>query len=161
MKRKATCLLPLTLLTMCHGSLTAQKGSDAREWLTTADRSALFAEQKGMLPFSSPANGFPAIEVNDMQQFQSMDGFGFALTGGSAQLLMRMDPGPRADLLKQLFSPAAGGVSYLRATIGASDMNERVYSYDDLPQGETDVDLAKFTLGPDRAEVIPDRKSVV
>ncbi len=161
MKRKATCLLPLTLLIMCHDSLTAQKGSDAREWLTTADRSALCAEQKERSSFSSPANGFPAIEVNDMQQFQSMDGFGFALTGGSAQLLMRMEAGPRADLLKQLFSPATGGVSYLRVTIGASDMNERVYSYDDLPQGETDVDLAKFSLGPDRAEVIPVLKQIL
>ena len=74
-----------------------------------------------------------------MQQYQSIDGFGFALTGGSAQLLMRMDPGPRADLLKQLYDPAHAAVSYLRVTIGASDMNERVYSYDDLSKGETDV----------------------
>ncbi len=161
MKSKLTCLLPVALLIVFHGSLTAQKGSDARQWLTTADRSALLAEQKDTLPFSSPANAFPAVEVNDMQQFQSMDGFGFALTGGSAQLLMRMEPGPRADLLKQLFAPAATGVSYLRVTIGASDMNERVYSYDDLSKGETDVDLAKFTLGPDRADVIPVLKQIL
>jgi glucosylceramidase len=161
MKSKLTCLLPVALLIVFHGSLTAQKGSDARAWLTTADRSALLAEQKDTLPFSSPANAFPAIEVNDMQQYQSMDGFGCALTGGSAQLLMRMDPGPRADLLKQLFAPANTGVSYLRVTIGASDMNERVYSYDDLSKGETDVDLAKFTLGPDRADVIPVLKQIL
>jgi glucosylceramidase len=161
MKSKVTWLLPAALLIVFHGSLMAQKGSDAREWLTTADRSALLAEQKDTLPFSSPANAFPAIEVNDMQQFQSMDGFGFALTGGSAQLLMRMEPGPRADLLKQLFAPAGIGVSYLRVTIGASDMNERVYSHDDLSKGETDVDLAKFTLGPDRADVIPVLKQIL
>src|ERR1700730_3007963 len=161
MKSKVARLLPIALLIISHGSLTAQKGSDARQWLTTADRSALVAEQKDTLPFSSPANAFPAIDVNDMQQFQSMDGFGFALTGGSAQLLMRMEPGPRADLLKQLFAPAATGVSYLRVTIGASDMNERVYSYDDLSKGETDVDLAKFTLGPDRADVLPVLKQIL
>jgi glucosylceramidase len=161
MKSKVAWLLPLALLILSHGSLTAQQGSDAWEWLTTADRSALLAEQKDALPFSSPANSAPTIDVNDMQQYQSMDGFGFALTGGSAQLLMRMDPGPRAALLKDLFDPAGTAVSYIRITIGASDMNERVYSYDDLGKGETDVDLARFTLGPDRADVIPVLKQIL
>jgi glucosylceramidase len=161
MKSKVARLLPIALLVISHGSLTAQKGSDAHEWLTTADGSAFLAEQKDTLAFSSPANAFPAIDVNDMQQFQSIDGFGFALTGGSAQLLMRMESGPRADLLNQLFAPANTGASYLRVTIGASDMNERVYSYDDLSKGETDVDLAKFTLGPDRADVIPVLKQIL
>jgi glucosylceramidase len=43
----------------------------------------------------------------------------------------------------------------VRISIGASDMNSRVYSYDDVPEGATDVDLAKFSLDPDRADVIP------
>jgi glucosylceramidase len=161
MKSKVAALLPIALLIASPVSLTAQKEAVAREWLTTADRSALLAEQKESLPFSSPASAAPTIDVNDMQQFQSMDGFGFALTGGSAQLLMRMDPEPRADLLKQLFDPARAAVSYIRVTIGASDMNERVYSYDDLAPGETDVNLAKFTLGPDRADVIPVLKQIL
>src|SRR3984893_9946007 len=112
MKSKVARLLPIALLIISHGSLTAQKGPDAHEWLTTADRSALLAEQKDTLPFSSPANAFPVIDVNDMQQFQSIDGFGFALTGGSAQLLMRMEPGPRTGLLNQLFAPATPRASY-------------------------------------------------
>src|SRR6202035_1995972 len=144
-----------------HSASTAQELPNARIWLTTADRSALLAEQKDPLPFASPANVLPTIDVNDMQQFQAMDGFGFAVTGGSAQLLMRMEPGPRADLLKELFAPAAIGVSYLRVTIGASDMNERVYSYDDLAKGETDGDLTRFTLAPDRADVIPVLKQIL
>ena len=52
-------------------------------------------------------------------------------------------------------------MSYLRVTIGASDMNERVYSYDDLAKGETDADLARFSLGPDRADVIPVLKQIL
>ena len=161
MKNKPTSLLPFALLIAFHGSLMAQNDAAAREWLTTLDRSALLAEQKDTLAFSSPAKAFPAIEVNDMQQYQSMDGFGFALTGGSAQLLMHMESGPRAELLHLLFAPDNTGVSYLRVTIGASDMNERVYSYDDLSKGETDADLAKFTLGPDRADVIPVLKEIL
>src|ERR1039458_8915800 len=93
---------------------------------------------------SSPAR--PLRTVDDAQHFQTMDGFGFALTGGSAELLMRMSAGPRTALLKQLFTTGGDGigVSYLRVSIGASDMNERVFSYDDLPPGETDVEMAKF-----------------
>ena len=163
MKMQIGWLLACALLVTSHGVSTAQEPTDIRLWLTTADRSALLAEQKDPLHFSSSANEFPTIDVNDMQQFQSMDGFGFALTGGSAQLLMRMDPGPRADLLKELFASEgnAVGVSYLRVTIGSSDMNERVYSYDDLPPGETDVNLARFSLGPDRADVIPVLKQIL
>ena len=163
MKMQIGWLLACALLVTSHGVSTAQEPTDIRLWLTTADRSALLAEQKDPLHFSSSANEFPSIDVNDMQQFQSMDGFGFALTGGSAQLLMRMDPGQRADLLKELFASEgnAVGVSYLRVTIGSSDMNERVYSYDDLPPGETDVNLARFSLGPDRADVIPVLKQIL
>jgi glucosylceramidase len=141
----------------------AQELPNARFWLTTADRSALLTEQKDPLSFSSPADTLPAIEVNDMQQFQPIDGFGFALTGGSAQLLMRMEPGPRADVLKELFAAPGNGIgaSYLRVTIGSSDMNERVFSYDDLQPGETDVNLAHFSLGPDRADVIPALKQIL
>lgn len=163
MKMQIAGLLLCALLIKSHGVSSAQEVPNARLWLTTADRSALLAEQKDSLPFSSPANQSPAIDVNDMQQFQSIDGFGFALTGGSAQLLMRMEPGPRADLLKELFANQANGVrvSYLRVTIGSSDMNERVYSYDDLQPGETDVNLAHFSLGPDRADVIPVLKQIL
>jgi glucosylceramidase len=77
------------------------------------------------------------LTVDDAKHFQAMDGFGFALTGGSAQLLMRMGAAPRTALLKELFTIGGDGigVSYLRVSIGASDMNERVFSYDDLPAG--------------------------
>ncbi|MGC1162248.1 MAG: glycoside hydrolase family 30 beta sandwich domain-containing protein, partial [Candidatus Sulfotelmatobacter sp.] len=85
------------------------------------------------------------------------------LTGGSAQLLMRMGAAQRAALLKELFTTGDNGigVSYLRVSIGSSDMNERVFSYDDLSPGETDVEMAKFDLGPDRADVIPVLKEIL
>src|ERR1700679_3919405 len=92
-----------------------------------------------------------------------MDGFGFALTGGSAQLLMHMDSSQRSDLLKQLFGTGDGaiGVSYLRISIGSSDMNDHAFTYDDLAPGETDPSLAKFELGPDSSSVIPVLKEIL
>ena len=92
-----------------------------------------------------------------------MDGFGFAVTGGSAQLLMRMDPEKRAAILHELYADDGNniGTSYIRISVGSSDMNDHVYSYDDLPKGETDPSLAKFSLGPDRADVIPILKEIL
>ncbi len=142
---------------------SAQQEREVRLWLTTPDRAAIVAPQQNLLHFSSDAGNLPLLTVDDAQHFQTMDGFGFALTGGSAQLLMRMSAGARAALLKQLFTTGGDriGVSYLRVSIGASDMNERVFSYDDLPPGETDVEMAKFNLGPDRADVIPVLKEIL
>lgn len=144
-------------------SSNAQQNRDARLWLTTPDRTSLVALQSNSLHFSSEAGKLPVLTVDDAQHFQSMDGFGFALTGGSAQLLMRMAADKRSALLKELFTTGADGigVSYLRVSIGASDMNERVFSYDDLPSGETDPEMAKFSLGPDRADVIPMLKEIL
>ena len=139
------------------------RDSEARLWLTTPDRAALVALQTNSLHFSSEAGQLPVLTVDDVQHFQTMDGFGFALTGGSAQLLMRMGAAQRAALLKTLFATGDNGigVSYLRVSIGASDMNERVFSYEDLPAGETDPEMAKFSLGPDRADVIPVLKEIL
>ena len=145
----------------------AQDARNAQMWLTNADRSALVALQPAPLPFGATTDGSEAspivVDVNDMAQFQSMDGFGVALTGGSAQLLMKMDSAKRAALLKELFSTGGDGigVSYLRLSIGASDMNDHVFSYDDLPDGHTDPDVKKFDLGEDKQDVIPVMKEIL
>jgi len=138
---------------------------DAQLWLTKGDRSALLALQPAPLHFSTtpaPASA-RVIDVNDMQQYQPIDGFGFALTGGSAQLLMHMSPERRSALLKELFAPEGDGIhaSYLRVSIGSSDMNDHAYTYDDLPAGQTDPQLAKFSLDIDRADVIPALKEIL
>jgi glucosylceramidase len=103
------------------------------------------------------------IIVDDMQSFQPMDGFGFALTGGSAELLMKMSSGARAALLRELFAADGPGirVSYLRVSIGASDLNSSVFSYDDRPAGETDFPLAHFGLGRDLQDVVPVLREVL
>jgi glucosylceramidase len=147
---------------LCGFSLAAA-GQEAQVWLSTPDRSQVLALQKAPLSFSSPSGTLPTVEVNDDQRFQAIDGFGFALTGGSAQLLMRMQPAQRTALLKEVFGPADAGiaVSYLRLTIGASDMNARVFSYDDLPPGQTDPEMARFDLGPDRDDVVPAVKEIL
>lgn len=132
-------------------------------WLTAPDGTARFEKQPGALVFAPDRSGEPAIDVDAGRMFQSMVGFGFTLTGGSAMHLVRMDPAARAALLRGLFSTDGDGIgtSCLRLTIGASDLNERVFSYCDLPDGETDPELRRFDLGPDRTDVIPVLKEIL
>ncbi|HEY5254263.1 MAG TPA: glucosylceramidase, partial [Acidobacteriaceae bacterium] len=64
------------------------KAQTASVWLTTPDKSSLVAQQPNGLQFAHPQKDVPTIAVDDAKKFQTIDGFGFALTGGSAQLLM-------------------------------------------------------------------------
>src|SRR5882757_8728708 len=104
--------------------LAAHGQKDVSLWLTNADRSALFQQQTTPLPLVTGPATNQIIDVDGAKAYQTMDGFGFALTGGSAQLIMRMDPAKRADLLHELFGTDGNniGVSYLRLSVGASDM---------------------------------------
>ena len=156
------CLLAFTLISNA-ASLLAEHHGNAAAWLTTSDRSSIFQKQPAPLRFEKRDTSSATIEVDDRHTFQSIDGFGFALTGGSAQLMMRMAADRRAALIQQLFGTGTDqiGISYLRVSIGSSDMNERVFTYDDLPEGKTDPSLSSFNLGPDREDVLPILKQIL
>lgn len=124
-------------------------------WLTRADRSALLQRQPEPLRFDGEARGGPGISIDAERPCQTMEGFGFALTGGSAWLVGRLPPSERRALLQELFSPAGIGVSCLRLSVGASDLSARAFSYDDPPAGGEDWELRRFDLLAGDPEVVP------
>ncbi len=166
MKSKAILpmLLSLTLAVSLAAPLAAPLAAQTGVslWLTNPDRSALLQLQSPPIPFTA-ATASQVITIDPAKTYQTMDGFGFALTQGSAELIMHMDPARRAALLQNLFTTTGDniGVSYLRLSIGASDMNATVYSYDDLPAGQTDTSMAHFSLDHDKADVIPLLKQIL
>ncbi len=156
------CIYLCALAISCSATLSVSAQRIAT-WLTNEDRSQLFAPQPVTVSFSPKAGGEPVITVNPDSSYQSIDGFGFALTGGSAQPIMKMDAKARAALLQELFGTRGRevGISYLRVSIGASDLNDHVFSYDDIPAGQSDSALAHFDLGPDKDNVIPVLQQVI
>src|SRR5690348_9432846 len=82
--------------------LEAQKKGDAALWLTTPDKEALFERQDVAYHFAKAPTANSVIEVDEGQKLQAIDGFGYALTGGSAQHMIRMDPASRAALIQEL-----------------------------------------------------------
>lgn len=133
-------------------------------WLTNPDKSALFQQQNVALNFSGGVAVEPVITVDSTTTYQTIDGFGYALTGGSAQLIYSLPADQRAALEQELFGTDDNhiGVSYLRVSIGASDMSARVFSYDDNAYPtQPDTLLANFDLSDDKTYLVPLLKEIL
>ena len=132
-------------------------------WLTKADQSALLQKQNIALNFSAGSNINTTITVDTTTTYQTIDGFGFCLTGGSASVINALGAAQQSALLTELFSTDSTfiGISYLRLSIGASDLSASDFTYDDMPQGQTDVNLANFSINPELTDLIPVLKKII
>jgi glucosylceramidase len=146
---------PVPTPTPAAGTITA--------WITKGDRSALLQRQNTLLAFNTVTNTNPTVDVDSTVAYQTVDGFGYTLTGGSAYLINRLSTAQRAALLQELFGSSDNsiGVSYLRLSIGASDLSAEVFSYNDMPAGQTDPTLANFSLSKDTVDLIPVLKEIL
>ena len=126
-------------------------------WLSTADgRKRL--ELGHDIAFDAAAEAKTTIEIDAGKRYQEMVGFGAAITDASAWLIeQRMNPAQRKALLAELFGREDNGIglSFARLTIGASDFSRRHYSFDDMPAGQRDPELAHFSIAPNRDDVLP------
>ena len=125
-------------------------------WLSTADRRLRLVRQPdiGM----APRNKLPDdIRVDTHASYQSMVGFGAAMTDASAWLLHNAMSAPkRAALLDEMFGPPPGlNLNMTRLTIGASDFSLKPYTLDDVPPGKTDPALKYFNAAPNLRDVVP------
>ncbi len=144
------------VLALAHAAQAAPP-VQAEAWLTTGDRTRLLAPQRG-LAFGEPGRAPLAITVDPSRRYQAMTGFGATITDASAWLIRhRMSPGQRDALMAELFGRGEGGVGFdfVRLTIGASDFSRTHYSLDDMPPGQSDPGLARFSIEPQRAELLP------
>lgn len=158
-------MLPFAALVFCCGDCkknsvpnNTQSLYNATAWTTFSNGSQLLNKQPQSIPFGNLAqSNAPIITVDTTKRYQQIDGFGYTLTGGSAQLIHQMDATSRGKLLNEVFGHDENSisVSYLRISIGASDLSSEVFSYDDMPVGQTDANLADFSLSRDTTDLIP------
>lgn len=146
-----------------NNPLVISQGPRISYWITKGDRSELLQNQNTQLLFETVSNSYPYIDVDSTKTFQTIDGFGYTLTGGSAYVINRLTPALKTALLQELFGNDTNsiGISYLRISIGASDLNASVFSYDDMPAGQTDTALARFSLSQDTLDIIPLLKEIL
>lgn len=97
------------------------------------------------------------VTINPEEQFQTMDGFGYAITYSSCYNLLKMSDSLRHELLKQTYDVKEGyGASYARISIGCNDFSSTEYTLCDEPG------LEHFRLYTDETDyVIPVLKEIL
>lgn len=130
-------------------------------WTTGRDQAKLLT--RSVINMGPADDNNISVVIDTTETLQTIDGFGYTLTGGSACLIRDMDVVSRAALLKELFDCTESGlcVSYLRLSIGASDLSKSVFSYCDLPGDAEDPGLENFSLSQDTSDVIPVLKEIL
>lgn len=108
----------------------------------------------GALAAASPA---ATITVDTAKRFQTMEGFGAAITESTAVILEERVPAAQRDrLLRSLFDPKSGaGFSFIRLPIGSCDFRTREYTFDDMPTGDADPQMTHFSIAPDLRVIVP------
>lgn len=129
---------------------------DAHVWVTTPDRAELMHD-RGTVAFTNTPSSDPTIMIDPTRRYQTMDGFGAAITDSTASVLYRLTPAARTQAMRSLFDQEQGiGVSALRQPMGASDfVDGPQYTYDDVAPGQTDFGLTHFSIAHDQAKILP------
>jgi glucosylceramidase len=135
-----------------------QNGPTVQPVVTTGDQTKLLQAQPTLEFSSGGQSSSLVITVDDTTTYQPIDGVGASLTDSSAWVIWnKLDAAQQTALMQSLFSPTSGiGISFLRQPMGASDFSASGnYSYDDVPAGQTDPNLANFTISHDSAYMVP------
>lgn len=103
------------------GDCVSGESSDVLAYVTTADKSRLFKETG--LEYGKSGSMSPyVVKIDYGRRFQTIDGFGAAITGAASYNLMHMPQQDRTAFLKKVFDRESGiGSSLVRVSIGASD----------------------------------------
>jgi glucosylceramidase len=154
LKIKTLAFKVITLLILTPG---ISIGQNTEKWVTKLDKSKLLEKQKQTVVFSKNNENLPTIFVDDSKSFQTIDGFGYTLTSGSATLINQLKD--KNKLLDELFGKAENsiGVNYLRVSVGASDLSDHAYSYSE----SKDLNLKNFSLKEDEKDLIPVLKEII
>ena len=128
-------------------------------WLTSGNQNLLLEKQNSIsMSVGSLQNA--SINIDETFNGQSIDGLGFMLTQGSAEVISKLSDAQQDLLLNELYNPNTGvSLSMVRISIGASDLSNSVYSYNET-DGDTQMDA--FSLnGPDKTYLLPILKKIV
>lgn len=124
-------------------------------YVTRGDKTKLLQEDPQFFTDFEVRNTLNKVEINIKEMFQSMDGFGAAMTESSAYLFKNLTEAQRELVMNDLFTREGINMSFVRIPMGASDFALDNYSYNDIPVDQTDLNQDQFTLSRDEQYVIP------
>lgn len=138
-------------------AVTAQPAMPTVElWLSTADRRLKLTQQPD-IEMSARGTSSADVVIDVHKTYQTMVGFGAAMTDSSAWLIQnKLNVFQRSALLQELYGrPPNIDLNMMRLTIGASDFSLKPYTLDDVPAGQVDPQLAHFNIAQNLPDVIP------
>lgn len=130
---------------------TAQSWVTDGRWPTAPNTTRQLARWRApVLSTSTPnATGGYRVVVDDAHgRMQEMLGFGHAWTDSTVDVFTELDADVFDQVMNDLFGEHGNNMGMMRHTIGASDLSGVPYSYDDTPNGEPDLNLEHFDIGP-------------
>jgi glucosylceramidase len=143
-------------LAACGSSSSFVIATHVSVYETTGSEGKLLSRQASLTPreYTEEDVTRESVFVSSGEKYQSIVGYGAALTHSSAYLLMQADETTRTRLLEDVFSSDGSNFSLVRIPIGASDYipggSDDYFSCDDVDSG-TDEALSSFSLSHDEA----------
>ena len=100
---------------------------DVLAYVTSADGNRLFTEEG--LDYSKVSMSPYRVTIDPSTTYQTVDGFGPAITGATCYNLLQMSQADRTAILRKCFDPETGaGFSFIRVHIGGSDFSMGEYT---------------------------------
>ena len=94
------------------------------------------------------------IRVDMASKNQTIDGFGASFTDTATYLFSCLPEDTKNEVMLKLFDDQKGiGLDMIRNPLGACDFSLEYYSYNDIPEGETDYELEHFDFSKAAGQV--------
>jgi glucosylceramidase len=127
-------------------------------WISTTDGSKKLSRETDIaIQEVRDLKGSNIIHIDAAKSFQTIDGMGSSFEPATCFNLSKLAPAERDKTLKALFTGDSGiNMNLMRICIGTPDFTgDAWYSYCDLPKGETDTLLQKFSIEKDENYILP------
>ncbi len=159
MKKIVLCSLCAMLVVLAGCQPKTAKAYTFTPYLTAGDKSALLSEGLSITTDESNPSIFK-ITVDSKKKYQTIDGFGAAMSESAAYVLSGLSESKRNEVMSALFGETGIGIDFVRIPMGASDFSLNNYTYNDITSG-TDTALEHFSIERDLLYVVPRLKQAM
>lgn len=151
------CTFALVCSCLCVAPCSA---AQVVELVQTAEKPTTSGGQPDRLSPKTPVtlstksvSGVDTISIDPNQRFQTIDGFGGAITDSTASVFAKLNQNNQEKVANLLWGATGQKYNLMRLTIGATDFSTvSSYSYDDT---SGDYNMSKFSIVHDKKEIIP------
>ncbi|HNR35285.1 MAG TPA: glycoside hydrolase family 30 beta sandwich domain-containing protein [Candidatus Hydrogenedentes bacterium] len=144
-------------VSVCAMVLASHGQAEVDVWISSLDMRDCLASKPAIALKKDRGGKADDIIVDLTKTRQSILGIGSSLEHSTCYNLSQLDPARRGEAIERLLDPDKGiGMNLMRLCIGTSDFTgDPWYSYDDLPEGQTDPNLERFSIAKDHDYLLP------